>query len=565
MKCFYVFDKQKPQQRLYRFFVLAALLLFCTVGQLKAQCYEQSRSSGMKEMKNKNYDKAIQWFNAAKGCDDLPSSNDLDAKIKECQNLKAKAAKAAKDAKEAQDRQRQEARIREEQERLQREYEEEQERQMAQRAYMQITGVRFVNVDENGNTIGSAGILYWQDIKYIAPVLEYNGIADSLRSTTLYCKIYKPNGVLITRDDSPYGYTYSYTMNVEPGYDNERELDSWGGTFMQGTYTFEIYNGFGEKLDMRTFTVFDKPPTTVALRFSVSDRSATITVKDGYTTVASGKGSLDADLEIDKTFTVETSKRSHKSQTRTVKTSKNMSNKSFDLDSPEPIYGSLSITASKKDVAIYIDDNYRGTAPKTFDQMLIGNYNVRMKKDKFHDYTQMVTINEGRTASLHAEMQRIKREPWLTKRNYNFATSFLDAMYGFSDMSLGLHYAYCGSHLGFFAHYMHSLESKKGQSISAGFVLRLTNDVIDFQLFAGPAYNRMLAYSYYDDYYDTDWMANAGIRIGWKERGGLALWDLMGGVMTDFDQYLPYVGIGVGYSVIGGLGLLIGWAATAGK
>ena len=436
---------------------------------------------------------------------------------------------------------------------------------MAQRAYMQITGVRFVNVDENGNTIGSAGILYWQDIKYIAPVLEYNGIADSLRSTTLYCKIYKPNGVLITRDDSPYGYTYSYTMNVEPGYDNERELDSWGGTFMQGTYTFEIYNGFGEKLDMRTFTVFDKPPTTVALRFSVSDRSATITVKDGYTTVASGKGSLDVDLEIDKTFTVETSKRSHKSQTRTVKTSKNMSNKSFDLDSPEPIYGSLSITASKKDVAIYIDDNYRGTAPKTFDQMLIGNYNVRMKKDKFHDYTQMVTINEGRTASLHAEMQRIKREPWLTKRNYNFATSFLDAMYGFSDMSLGLHYAYCGSHLGFFAHYMHSLESKKGQSISAGFVLRLTNDVIDFQLFAGPAYNRMLAYSYYDDYYDTDWMANAGIRIGWKERGGLALWDLMGGVMTDFDQYLPYVGIGVGYSVIGGLGLLIGWAATAGK
>lgn len=562
------FYRRNPdnQTKLWRrwLLVLVGVLFFNVSMYAQVECYKPTRAGGIEAMNKKQYDKAIQWFQQAKECPDKPSSNDLDAKIKECQNLKAKAAKAAKDAKEAQDRQRQEALLREEQERLQREYEEEQERQMAQRAYMQITGVRFVNVDENGNTIGSAGILYWQDIKFIAPVLEYNGIADSLRSTTLYCKIYKPNGVLTTWDDSPYGYSYSYPMNVEPGYDNEKILTSWGskagGTFMQGTYTFEIYNGFGEKLDMRTFTVFDKPPTTVSVTITVPDNSAQIYIDNTYC----GRGTYATELELGKTYTIEARKQSHTTTRATVMASKTMETR-IELAKPQPIYGSLSVTASKKDVAIYIDDNYRGTAPKTFDQMLIGNYNVRMKKDRFYDYTQMVTINEGRTTSLHAEMQRIKREPWLTKRNYNFATSFLDAMYGFSDMSLGLHYAYCGSHLGFFAHYMHSLESKKGQSISAGFVLRLTNDVIDFQLFAGPAYNRMLAYSYYDDYYDTDWMANAGIRIGWKERGGLALWDLMGGVMTDFDQYLPYVGIGVGYSVIGGLGLLIGWAVTAGK
>lgn len=550
----------------FRASVLIFMMLFCTINHVQAQgCYNESRSSGIAAMQKKQYDKAIQWFNAAKGCDDKPANNDLDAKIKQCQDLKAKAAKDKKAAEEKRKQEEEEARIREEQERIQREYEEEQELRMAQRAYMHITGVRFINVDEKGDPLTNSGILYWQDIKYILPVLEYDGLADEDRFTTLYCKIYKPNGVLTTFADSPANYSYSYSMTVEPGYNNEQQLTSWGnkegGTFSQGTYTFEIYNNLGEKLDTRTFPVFDKPPTTISVTFRVADKDAYIYVDNS----PAGKGSSIMELELGKTYNVETRKTSHTSPYMTVTASKNM-NTTIDLPSPEPIYGSLSISASKSDVDVYVNDKFRGKAPIQLDQVLIGDYSVKMTKEKFYDFRQTVTVKASQRSTVHAEMERIKHTPWLFRKPERFASVFFEPVYAFDYGlnfdhlgSVGGNFTYCGSHLGFFAQYLHGIENKN-QSYSGGLVLRLTNSIIDLQLLGGVAYNSMVVtYSNYNGYYydsytytNNTWMGNAGIRIGWTS-GDFSWWDFMGGVMFDGNHTVPYVGLGLGTTLTAAL------------
>ena len=537
-------------------------VIFCSIHPLQAQqddCYKSTRATAVNYMNKKDYTNAVKYFNLAKGCPDKPAKNDLDAKIKECEKLKAKVIKDKKDAEEKRRRDAEEARIREEQERLQHELEEERELRLAKRAYMQITNVRFINVDVNGNAITNSGILYWQDIKYMLPILEYDGLDNYDRNTTLYCKIIKPNGSTVTFSDSPSGYSYFINMTVKSGYDNEQRLTSWGskdgGTFSEGTYTFEIYNEFRDKIDTRTFTVFDKPPTTVSVTFRVADKEAYLYVNNSY----AGKGTAIMDLALGKTYTVEARKTSHTSQSVTVTASKSM-NTTIDIPSPEPIYGSLSITASKNNVDVYVNDKFRGQAPVQLDQLLIGDYSVKMKKDKHYDFTQTVTVKANQRSIVNAEMQRIRHTPWLFRRPDNFASVFIEPVYAFDYGlnfnewgSVGGHFTYCGSHLGFFAQYLHGIKSDN-KSYSGGLVLRLTNDIIDLQLLGGVAYNSytVVDYNYYNIYQKNAWMGNAGMRIGWIS-GGFSWWDIMGGVMFDGNHKTPYVGLGLGTTLTAAL------------
>ena len=71
-------------------------------------------------------------------------------------------------------------------------------------------------------------------------------------------------------------------------------------------------------------------------------------------------------------------------------------------------------------------------------------------------------------------------------------------------------------------------------------MLRLTNSIIDVQLLGGVAYNKM--YTPYGYTYSDKWMGNAGMRISWPTERSLGLWDLLGGVMLDGNNYIPYVG-----------------------
>ena len=535
------------------------IAFFCFIGYAEAQeedCYNRTRNSGISAMKNKDYDKAIKAFEQAKKCPDKPSGNDLDAKITECKNLKAKAAKDKTDKDKKNQEQAEERRRREERERWEREQAQEKEEQMARNAYMTITGIRFYNSNSEGQLISrDSDILYAQDIKYLLPVLYYDGLDENVRYTKLYCKIFRPNGSMVTFNDSPSGYSFMQEVTVEPGSSNSLRLTRWGsasgGAFDKGNYTIEVYSEPRKMIGTYFCTLMEKTPEvkTAVLSFRCNDSNASIYVNGVY----KNRGSWTGELEVGN-YTIECKRENYRPSKRTINVTTSMNNSTVTLDSPEPMYGTLYVSSNKSDTRIKIDGEYRGIAPQNFNNLMVGEHSLQLSRNKCYDISTKVTIRENQTTYYNANMEKVRRQPWLTKRTDEFPSLFIDPVYGF-DQSIGGHFTYCSSHIGFFGQYLYGIGDYKNKSASGGLVLRLTSDYVDLQVLGGATYYmvREITYTDYGDYNFSSnlWMGNVGARISWRSERFLGLWDIMGGVMIDKDHKIPYVGVGLGTTVVG--------------
>jgi len=113
-------------------------------------------------------------------------------------------------------------------------------------AYMEITGVKFGNTDDNGHVIDKYGAkLYASEVKYLKPQLSYKGLASSEKEVTVYVKILNEDGSLKKGSNSPEGYTYKQDITVKPGANQTVLLLGWGrnsgGSYSPGQYSFEIW------------------------------------------------------------------------------------------------------------------------------------------------------------------------------------------------------------------------------------------------------------------------------------------------------------------------------------
>lgn len=110
--------------------------------------------------------------------------------------------------------------------------------------YMRIERLDIANVSTDGTVIASGSLLD-ADIKYLTPIITYNGILDEARRVELFYKIIKPDGTLLSFPNSPLGYTSSDVFIVQPGSNNVRELTSCGNggkeEFVSGVYKIELW------------------------------------------------------------------------------------------------------------------------------------------------------------------------------------------------------------------------------------------------------------------------------------------------------------------------------------
>lgn len=119
----------------------------------------------------------------------------------------------------------------------------------ASTGYMEITGVTFANVDKESTIINDYGTdMYASEIKYFKPKVFYKGLADTDKNITLYVKILKDDGSVMSGADSPEGYTFKNDIKIEPGSGKFIILSGWGnnngGSYSAGQYKYEIwYNG----------------------------------------------------------------------------------------------------------------------------------------------------------------------------------------------------------------------------------------------------------------------------------------------------------------------------------
>lgn len=541
--------------------IMIVAFLLCIVVPLKAQddgCYKKYHSKGVTAMDNKNYDKAIGYFETAKECADKPSSNDIDAKIKECKRLKNQAIQDKKEQEKRRKQEEEENRIREEQERQA----QEREQAMARNAYMEITGIDFYNASFSGSILSRQNeALYVQDMQGLKAVINYDGLDEITRETTIYCKLIDPDGHTVTNSNSRGGFSWSQEVEVEPGIGNLLYLNPWSSTsFKKGTYHLEVYSE-EKRIHSAQFYLIEKDPEikTVSLTLRTNDDNASIYVNSVY----KGRGNCSIELEPG-TYTMECRRTNYRSSSKSVTVNMSMKGNTISLEAPTPITGNLHVESPKNETKVYLDGEDKGYAPRDFTGLLIGEHKVKFTKEKYYDDIQTINIKENTTHSLTANMRRIKHTPWIFSKPERFASVFVNPVYvfdyglNFEDLgSVGGHFTYCRTHLGFFAQYAHGIETKN-QSYSAGLVFRLTNRAVDLQLLGGVAYNRMVETfydgSYYNSYTYTQnaWMGNAGIRIGWSS-GSFSWWDLMGGVMFDGNRTIPYVGLGLGTTLTAGI------------
>ena len=102
-------------------------------------------------------------------------------------------------------------------------------------------------------------------------------------------------------------------------------------------------------------------------------------------------------------YNIECRKASHESRVHLLKIeSTNPTN--YDFEALTPIYGSLDVDCNVDKADVYIDGKKVGVTPNIFQNVLIGERKVEIRKSGYKKVTEVVTINENQTATLSPKL-----------------------------------------------------------------------------------------------------------------------------------------------------------------
>lgn len=230
---------------------------------------------------------------------------------------------------------------------------------------------------------------------------------------------------------------------------------------------------------------------------------------------------------------------------------------------PTPKFGKLQVTSNVKGASIFLrtsDMQYISSnqvTPYTFAALIPGEYSISLQKDGYetsdfqnvfvleNEMTKLkIRMNPLATADTWGNQYRVSRklnEKSSLKNDSPFASYFIDLNLGFDRDGYLLAGASCSwvkARFGAYGAFQMMLEDISNFTISAGPVVRLTPDVVDLQVYAGLAY-------IYDEI-----GADMGLRIGWKSKSGLSLWDFGAGCMVSGSHVIPTVSVGCGISLV---------------
>ena len=95
---------------------------------------------------------------------------------------------------------------------------------------------------------------------------------------------------------------------------------------------------------------------------------------------------------------------------RTAKLTKEITSaqpqQSYTLPAPTPILGGVAIASTPIGANVTIDGKMVGTTPLKLDNIFVGNHSVKITKTGYLDYTQTVTIDEGKTVTINTTLTK---------------------------------------------------------------------------------------------------------------------------------------------------------------
>ncbi|MBR5573401.1 MAG: leucine-rich repeat protein [Paludibacteraceae bacterium] len=117
------------------------------------------------------------------------------------------------------------------------------------------------------------------------------------------------------------------------------------------------------------------------------------------------KGSWIGTLELGE-YSIEARKQYHRSVVKIVHITDNHANQTIEIDSPQPIYGSLHVKGTPSKASVYVDGKLVGNSPLIVNDLLIGEHEVRVEKDGCTVWKKTVKIAENEECIATYELEK---------------------------------------------------------------------------------------------------------------------------------------------------------------
>lgn len=215
----------------------------------------------------------------------------------------------------------------------------------------------------------------------------------------------RPNfGWIRFNGDSQYHGAHIYIDNERVG-----QLPLTTGNIKSGEHRVKIVKSM-YKAHEQQVTVSDDKTTDVNVQLVPNFSTVTLTTdKDSEIWVDGsrrGKGRWTGPLEIGN-YTVETKRESHRTMSEVVQI-KSVEERTIELKSPTPIYGSLEISSTPLRATIYIDGEEVGETPLMKSDVLVGTRRVAFRKDGYLSVDKTVEVKENTENSVSVSMSKVQ-------------------------------------------------------------------------------------------------------------------------------------------------------------
>lgn len=108
------------------------------------------------------------------------------------------------------------------------------------------------------------------------------------------------------------------------------------------------------------------------------------------------------------TYKIECKKEGHETSMISKEITAEMNGQTITLPAPQPIYGSLNIESTPIGAMIQLDNKEAGKTPKSINEVLVGRHEIKLTKEGFAPYTEMVTIAKGEHKQVKATLSNGK-------------------------------------------------------------------------------------------------------------------------------------------------------------
>ncbi len=224
------------------------------------------------------------------------------------------------------------------------------------------------------------------------------------------------------------------------------------GSSAQGA-TVYVDNAYIGKAPCKSEALKSGEHTVKIVREMYAPYTEIVTVSDNETTTLSPKLTadfsrvtlaVDADAEIwvndekkgNRTWTgnlasgsyrIECRMDSHEPSVTTKEITNMMDGQTITLAAPTPIYGSLNVESTPDFAKIFIDGKAMDETPNFIPQLLIGQHKLKLTKEGYADYTEVITISNGERKQVMATLiEGAKDEETFTINDVSFTMKLVE-------------------------------------------------------------------------------------------------------------------------------------------